>query len=794
MHALTPGGRTVLCCAQGYFGTTVGATGVCTQCPADTFRSTADSPVECRACPETSHTFTLGATSDAECLCSAGTFNDRSGVNGTFSCAPAPTGGWAPDADSRLFTLEGYWRPDANHTEFFPCASGNCLREQPPADGEPQQGYACRDGHQGHLCAVCIRDYAYQGTYCTQCDASSIFREWSLAKKSGLIFTGLLLFLVSGFLFFGLPLCPGIEAWLKRLWQPAVDRAEAALESLVHTARPASAGVGLNGTLRPGSAARRPGSSGRPRSAAQFDAAKAASPQVRRRIKRGSRLDALFDVLAEPIRIIVSFWQVVSSFNNNLAVPWPSLYYALANALTVVSLQLLHLPNIACIQPEVSWYIVFNGVTLSCFVFVVFVGGMYYWGPRTAALVNDAGRRRRFKTRCLNICAPRATRRGARVSACVPAATRPDALRLVALPFMRAVIWAIFLVYPQVSSTTLLVFSCVRLEDGTEWLSADYRIQCWTPRHKLHVGVGVLWTLCFPFGIPFALLYFLRWSQVPVLAAWKRDSAWLRAIVQRSMQMRVRLPQGVDPDTLTTDSIDLEHLRTLHMLFVMNATPGAEAPAAEEAAAAFVGQGALVAVAPEELVVQHAPPVQRAGAVGLAVQHAPPLQRVAPGQPWPQAVTEEHSTRGGRSRSSARSGVSRARSHRSRSMSRPPTEAPLPEGVLARLWARMQRVKQRVARVTHSQTSRLRRSVSQILWTDERQLLLDQLLSWAKFDPSSLISEPRHNQLHWRTRYEWDALTEEGARLGARDTIERSAFFKFRVRPARTARASAHRR
>ncbi len=51
------------------------------------------------------------------------------------------------------------------------------------------------------------------------------------------------------------------------------------------------------------------------------------------------------------------------------------------------------------------------------------------------------------------------------------------------------------MIYPQVSSTTLLIFACSKLEDDTYWLMADYRIQCWTPQHKLYVGVGAFWTL-----------------------------------------------------------------------------------------------------------------------------------------------------------------------------------------------------------------------------------------------------------------------------------------------------------
>jgi hypothetical protein len=64
--------------------------------------------------------------------------------------------------------------------------------------------------------------------------------------------------------------------------------------------------------------------------------------------------------------------QIISSFSANLYVPWPSIYYALANALNVVSLDFLRLPDIACLDPGVSYYTIFNGVTITTFIYIVF--------------------------------------------------------------------------------------------------------------------------------------------------------------------------------------------------------------------------------------------------------------------------------------------------------------------------------------------------------------------------------------------------------------------------------------
>ncbi len=149
-------------CQPGYFGTIEGATGGCTQCPADTFRSVSDPPGTCVSCPPTSHTFALGATSADDCLCGGDAYGDRTGGNGTFVCKAVPLGGWARQGDTRLLAAEGFWRPNGQYASFFACADGFCTEEQPTEDDAALTGYACRPGHSGHLCAVCQPGWAYQ--------------------------------------------------------------------------------------------------------------------------------------------------------------------------------------------------------------------------------------------------------------------------------------------------------------------------------------------------------------------------------------------------------------------------------------------------------------------------------------------------------------------------------------------------------------------------------------------------------------------------------------------------------
>eukprot|EP00904_Undaria_pinnatifida_P008213 jgi/Undpi1/4521/HiC_scaffold_18.g07875.m1 len=59
-----------------------------------------------------------------------------------------------------------------------------------------------------------------------------------------------------------------------------------------------------------------------------------------------------------------------------------------------------------------------------------------------------------------------------------------------------------FLIYSSVSSTVFRVFDCEALDDGKEYLRADYSIECSTAKHKaLKVYAGLM-ILIYPIGIP----------------------------------------------------------------------------------------------------------------------------------------------------------------------------------------------------------------------------------------------------------------------------------------------------
>ena len=165
----------------------------------------------------------------------------------------------------------------------------------------------------------------------------------------------------------------------------------------------------------------------------------AASPPARKIFSNADHVKELFrEVAAEPLRVIVGFWQVISSFSDTLYVPWPAVYYHYSSGIDVARLQFLALPKLACITPEPSFFKVFDATTIACFTFIVLIALSLHFGMRSEVVRKEPKRGERFRSRCLLLLT-----------------------------------WGVFLAYPQVAQTTLSIYSCTTLENGTQWLSVD---------------------------------------------------------------------------------------------------------------------------------------------------------------------------------------------------------------------------------------------------------------------------------------------------------------------------------
>jgi hypothetical protein len=359
-------------------------------------------------------------------------------------------------------------------------------------------------------------------------------------------------------------------------------------------------------------------------------------------------------------------------------------------------------------------------------------------------------------------------------------------------------------VYPQVSSTTLLIFACTNLEDNTAWLMADYRVQCWTPQHRLYVGVGIVWTLLFPIGIPLAFVVTLYRAKVPHLAGWKRDCAWLRSIVQRAILMGVEVPGVVDSDNLTTESVSVEGLQVLHKLFVVSqAALAAGEPPKVTQTQKLLGTrrminstGSTLSISSDGLTVR-----QMLNAVHASASAVPSAEPVHHDSGRSSVDADRHERRPRPLSMLHHSGaleVSQQSSHALASLSTamPPTRGTTrstigrrasmqtlhrsSEALPGNAWlAALHRAWWRLAEMAHAHSRSMRRVLSIIIYGSEHDLLLGGLLEWARHDKQSLVSEPRTNLMRWRTQYEWQALRAGNVPLSEHDAAERAAFFKY---------------
>lgn len=59
-----------------------------------------------------------------------------------------------------------------------------------------------------------------------------------------------------------------------------------------------------------------------------------------------------------------------------------------------------------------------------------------------------------------------------------------------------------FLVYASVSSVLFMTFACDKLEDGNNYLRADYRIECDSSKHRAFIGYADFMILLYTVGIP----------------------------------------------------------------------------------------------------------------------------------------------------------------------------------------------------------------------------------------------------------------------------------------------------
>ncbi|CAM9782397.1 unnamed protein product, partial [Laminaria digitata] len=85
---------------------------------------------------------------------------------------------------------------------------------------------------------------------------------------------------------------------------------------------------------------------------------------------------------------------------------------------------------------------------------------------------------------------------------------------------LSAVLFLLFFVYSSVSSTAFGMFACDSLDDGEEYLRADYRILCTDAKHRALQGYAAIMILVYPVGIPLLFVVLLYRHRVVLADPW----------------------------------------------------------------------------------------------------------------------------------------------------------------------------------------------------------------------------------------------------------------------------------
>ena len=242
-------------------------------------------------------------------------------------------------------------------------------------------------------------------------------------------------------------------------------------------------------------------------------------------------------------KILINFYQIVSTFLRSLDVPWPHIFVSVMGKVNIINLNLVHLPKAACMSPNTTYYEEFQGYTLGLLFALLFIAlfwalGVYVLSPLSLRGMNAdeiKARTAKFSSTCL-----------------------------------QRTLMLLYLVYPGVSVTIFGMFSCTQVGDAW-YLNQDFSTKCYTRTWWRYVGGAFVWLVLVPVGVPVFFTRLLHYYKVPDMAALLEDNAWLIEAAEHTWRLGMPQPGGVDMQRLCVDTISDEHLAMLHGVLVCGA-------------------------------------------------------------------------------------------------------------------------------------------------------------------------------------------------------------------------------
>ncbi|CAM9273146.1 unnamed protein product [Ectocarpus sp. 4 AP-2014] len=191
----------------------------------------------------------------------------------------------------------------------------------------------------------------------------------------------------------------------------------------------------------------------------------------------GLRRRALRAVPVQAVKIIVVVWQILTQFADVASASYPGVYEDFLNAVDVVNFDLGSVFAAACLVSDVDFHARLLVSTIGPLVVAGSLAITYRIAVRKHSASDGAA-----------------------------------AIETIRHKHVTGFLFLTFLVYSSVSSMVFQTFACETLDDGIEYLRADYRIHCTDAKHKAFEVYAGFMIFLYPVGIPllYAVMLFQR--------------------------------------------------------------------------------------------------------------------------------------------------------------------------------------------------------------------------------------------------------------------------------------------
>ncbi|CBJ29835.1 probable extracellular nuclease [Ectocarpus siliculosus] len=195
----------------------------------------------------------------------------------------------------------------------------------------------------------------------------------------------------------------------------------------------------------------------------------------------------------QSFKIIIVVWQILTQFAAAANVTYPRVYQDFLSAIDVINVDLGSMISAGCLWSGIDFHDRLLVSTIAPLLAIGMLASTYLVALRRNATAGHA------------------------------------IIEIIRHKHVTVLLFVTFLVYSSVSSMVFQTFACDSLDDGNNYLRADYRILCTTSKHlALQVYAGVM-VVVYPVGIP--LLYaILLFQHRDILANASADKAGAQPI------------------------------------------------------------------------------------------------------------------------------------------------------------------------------------------------------------------------------------------------------------------------